>query len=122
MCMDAIRKPKKSEREIASKFSIANGTAQYIVVEICGEAVISQHLNLVQNQHRKTVPENMISEANHDSSFMKCIICHGSRSLKPKRQNATSKLKAIPLATVHERVVKILAHVCSFKWMLFCRR
>ncbi|XP_032682930.1 protein GVQW3-like [Odontomachus brunneus] len=57
-----------SLREMSSELGIAYGTAQHIVVDVLGmrrvaARLVPKDLNFVQKHHRKTVAEEMISEA-----------------------------------------------------------
>ena len=68
-----------SLREISSELGISYGTAQHIVVDVLGmrrvvARLVPKDLNFVQKHHRKTVAEEMISEAQSDPTFMKRII------------------------------------------------
>ena len=68
-----------SLREISSELGISYGTAQHIVVDVLGmrrvaARLVPKDLNFLQKHHRKTVAEEMISEAQSDPTFMKRII------------------------------------------------
>ncbi|XP_053947783.1 protein GVQW3-like [Anastrepha ludens] len=68
-----------SLREIYSELGISYGTAQPIVVDVLGmlpvtARLVRKELNFVQKHHRKTVAEDMISEAQSNPTFVKWII------------------------------------------------
>lgn len=68
-----------SLREIASEVDISYGSAEHIVLDILGmrrvaAKLVPKDLNFIQKHHRKTVAEELISEAENDPTFMKRII------------------------------------------------
>lgn len=109
----------KNRHTTSSELGIIYRITQHILVEILGMCRVAlrlfpKDLNFLQKQNWKTIAEDIISELNNDLTFIAKLLIetwmHGfdmkanqqssewcfKDKPKPKKQNATRELKAIP--------------------------